>query len=79
MVAAAHRRRGIGTRAAGRGRGMGARRRRHASSSCTSSRTTSAAIALYEKLGYVREGYRSAHYRLPDGRFVDAMLMAKRL
>jgi len=38
-----------------------------------------AAIGLYEKLGYVREGYRTAHYRLPDGRFVDAVLMARRL
>jgi RimJ/RimL family protein N-acetyltransferase len=38
-----------------------------------------AAIGLYEKRGYVREGYRTAHYRLPDGRFVDAVLMAKRL
>ena len=38
-----------------------------------------AAIALYEKVGYVREGYRDGHYRLPDGRFVDAILMAKRV
>jgi RimJ/RimL family protein N-acetyltransferase len=38
-----------------------------------------AAIALYEKAGYVREGYRTAHYRLPDGRFVDTVLMAKRV
>ncbi len=37
------------------------------------------AIALYEKAGYEREGYRRAHYRLPDGRFVDAILMAKLL
>ena len=65
--------------AARRGRGMGARRRRSASSSCTSSRTTSAAIALYEKLGYVREGYRADALPPPDGRFVDAILMAKQL
>jgi RimJ/RimL family protein N-acetyltransferase len=38
-----------------------------------------AAIALYEKAGYVREGYRVSHYRLPDGRFVDVILMAKQL
>jgi RimJ/RimL family protein N-acetyltransferase len=38
-----------------------------------------AAIALYEKVGYVREGYRVGHYRLPDGRFVDVILMAKLL
>jgi RimJ/RimL family protein N-acetyltransferase len=35
------------------------------------------AIALYEKLGYVREGHRRAHYRRPDGQLVDAILMAK--
>ena len=37
------------------------------------------AIALYEKLGYEREGYRRLHYRRPDGRFIDAILMAKLL
>ena len=36
-----------------------------------------AAIALYDKLGYEREGHRRNHYRRPDGRFVDAILMAK--
>jgi RimJ/RimL family protein N-acetyltransferase len=35
------------------------------------------AIALYEKVGYVREGRRRDHYRRADGRFVDAILMAK--
>ena len=39
----------------------------------------SAAIALYEKLGYEREGFRKRHYKRPDGRFVDAILMAKQL
>jgi RimJ/RimL family protein N-acetyltransferase len=38
-----------------------------------------AAIALYEKLCYEREGYRKGHYRRPDGQLVDAILMAKRL
>jgi RimJ/RimL family protein N-acetyltransferase len=33
------------------------------------------AIALYEKLGFRREGYRRAHYRRRDG-YVDAILMA---
>ncbi len=33
------------------------------------------AIALYESLGYVREGYRKNHY-LRDGSFADAVLMA---
>ena len=35
------------------------------------------AIALYEKLGYAREGHRRAHYRRPDGSLLDAVLMAK--
>ena len=34
------------------------------------------AIALYESLGYRREGFRRHHYRR-DGAFVDAILMAK--
>lgn len=34
-----------------------------------------AAIALYEAFGFVREGYRKAHYRQGD-EFVDAILMA---
>lgn len=33
------------------------------------------AIAMYERFGFVREGYRTAHYRRPDG-YVDAILMA---
>jgi RimJ/RimL family protein N-acetyltransferase len=37
-----------------------------------------AAIRLYERAGFVREGYRRAHY-LRAGRFVDAILMAKPL
>jgi RimJ/RimL family protein N-acetyltransferase len=37
------------------------------------------ALALYEKLGYEREGLRLAHYRRPDGTTLDAILMAKRL
>ena len=37
------------------------------------------AIALYEGFGYEREGYRRRHYRRPDGSYVDAVLMAKRL
>lgn len=34
-----------------------------------------AAIALYESVGFEREGYRRAHYRRGSG-FVDAILMA---
>lgn len=37
-----------------------------------------AAIRLYERLGYEREGFRVAHFRRLDG-FVDAILMAKLL
>jgi RimJ/RimL family protein N-acetyltransferase len=33
------------------------------------------AIALYEQFGFVQEGYRRAHYRRGDG-YVDAILMA---
>lgn len=36
------------------------------------------AIALYEGLGYEREGFRHGHFRRGD-EFVDAILMAKRL
>ena len=35
-----------------------------------------AAIALYEAVGFEREGYRKAHYRRGDGGYVDAILMA---
>jgi putative acetyltransferase len=38
-----------------------------------------AAIRLYEQAGYAREGLRRAHYRRPNGDFVDAILMAKQL
>ena len=38
-----------------------------------------AAIALYESLGYEREGFRHGHYQRPDGSLLDAVLMAKRL
>ncbi len=38
-----------------------------------------AALALYAKLGYQREGLRVDHYRRPDGELLDAILMAKRL
>jgi RimJ/RimL family protein N-acetyltransferase len=35
-----------------------------------------AAIRLYEQFGFVREGYRRAHYRRSSGEYVDAILMA---
>jgi RimJ/RimL family protein N-acetyltransferase len=34
-----------------------------------------AAIKLYERFGFVQEGYRKAHYRRGDD-YVDAVLMA---
>ena len=37
-----------------------------------------AAIALYDRFGFTREGYRTAHYRQGD-HFVDAILMAYEL
>jgi L-phenylalanine/L-methionine N-acetyltransferase len=37
------------------------------------------AIALYEKLGYEREGLRRHHYARSDGGFSDVLLMAKQL
>jgi RimJ/RimL family protein N-acetyltransferase len=37
------------------------------------------AIALYEKLGYEREGLRRGQYASTDGRLRDVILMAKQL
>ncbi|HUK44146.1 MAG TPA: GNAT family protein [Gaiellaceae bacterium] len=37
------------------------------------------AITLYEKLGYEREGLRRQHYARSDGGFSDVLLMAKQL
>ena len=37
------------------------------------------AIALYEGLGYTREGLRLRHYERTDGGFSDVILMAKQL
>jgi RimJ/RimL family protein N-acetyltransferase len=37
------------------------------------------ALALYAKLGYEHEGFRRRHYRRPDGRYEDVVLMAKHL
>jgi RimJ/RimL family protein N-acetyltransferase len=78
MVAAGHRRRGVGTALL-----------RAAESWALEAGVTKLelhvfphnvpAIALYERLGYEQEGLRREHYRRPDGRFVDAILMAKRV
>ncbi|HEX9380830.1 MAG TPA: GNAT family N-acetyltransferase [Gaiellaceae bacterium] len=74
MVAASHRRRGIGTallRAALEwARIAGVRKLElHVFP------YNAAAIALYEQFGFVQEGYRRAHYRRGD-EYVDAILMA---
>jgi RimJ/RimL family protein N-acetyltransferase len=37
------------------------------------------ALAMYEKLGYEREGFRRRQYRRSGGRFEDVVLMAKHL
>ena len=74
MVAAAHRRQGIGRalleRAVAWAREAGVRKLElHVFPH------NEPAIALYESFGFVKEGYRRAHYRRgPD--YVDAILMA---
>jgi RimJ/RimL family protein N-acetyltransferase len=74
MVAATHRRRGIGrallNQAVTWARGAGVRKLElHVFPH------NEAAIALYEAFGFEREGYRKRHYRR-GGEFVDAILMA---
>jgi RimJ/RimL family protein N-acetyltransferase len=77
MVAAAHRRRGIGLalleEAVAWARSVGVHKLElHVFPH------NDAAIALYERFGFEREGYRKRHYRRPDG-YVDAILMAYEL
>jgi RimJ/RimL family protein N-acetyltransferase len=74
MVAASHRRRGVGTAlldaAVAWARETGVRKLElHVFPH------NEGAIALYEKYGFRREGYRKAHYKREDG-YVDAILMA---
>ena len=74
MVDSAHRRRGVGTAlldaAVAWARGAGVTKLElHVFPH------NEAAIALYEKYGFVREGYRHGHY-LRAGELVDAILMA---
>jgi RimJ/RimL family protein N-acetyltransferase len=74
MVAQSHRRRGIGTAllqaAVDWGEETGVRKLElHVFP------WNAAAIALYEKFGFEREGYRKEHYRRGD-EYVDAILMA---
>jgi putative acetyltransferase len=77
MVAASHRRRGIGTAllraAVDWARPSGVRKLElHVFPH------NEAAIKLYRQFGFVEEGYRRAHYRR-GGEFVDAILMAYQL
>ena len=77
MVAITHRRRGIGKglleAAVAWGRDSGVRKLElHVFP------WNDAAIALYERFGFVKEGYRHAHYRRGD-EYVDAILMAYEL
>jgi RimJ/RimL family protein N-acetyltransferase len=76
MVAATHRRRGVGTALMRAAEAWG-RRAGVTKLELHVFPHNEAAIALYQKLGYEREGLRRRHYRLPDGRLVDAILMAK--
>lgn len=77
MVAAAHRRRGIGRALLERAvEWAGATRVRKLELHVFPH--NAAAIALYESFGFVREGYRRDHYRRGSG-FVDAILMAYRV
>jgi len=78
MVAAHHRRAGIGTRL------MGAAEDWAAASGVTKLELhvfphNEPAISLYRKLGYQREGTRKRHYRRGDGSYSDVILMAKQL
>jgi RimJ/RimL family protein N-acetyltransferase len=77
MVAASHRRRGIGTKlleaAVEWARASDVRKLElHVFP------WNEPAIRLYENFGFVREGYRRAHYRRGD-EYVDAVLMALQL
>lgn len=39
--------------------------------------TNERAIALYEKVGFVREGFRKRQLKYEDGSYVDSVLMTK--
>jgi RimJ/RimL family protein N-acetyltransferase len=78
MVAASHRRRGIG-RALLVAAENWARRAGVSKLELHVFPHNAPALALYEAAGYEREGFRRRHYRRPDGAYVDAVLMAKRV
>lgn len=78
MVAASHRRRGVG-RALLRAAEEWARSAGVAKLELHVFPWNEAGLALYEACGYEREGYRRAHYRRDGGEIVDAILMARHL
>jgi RimJ/RimL family protein N-acetyltransferase len=78
MVAAAYRRRGIAT-ALMTAAEEWARDSRVSKLELHVFPHNAAAIALYEKLGYEREGLRKSQYARSDGSLSDVILMAKRL
>jgi RimJ/RimL family protein N-acetyltransferase len=78
MVAASHRRRGIGTALLAAAEAW-ARDARITKLELHVFPYNEAAVALYDRLGYEREGLRRRHYRRPTGELVDAILMSKLL
>ena len=77
MVAASHRRQGVGRALLKRAVEWGAAARVRKLELHVFPHNAPA-IALYESFGFVREGYRRDHYRRGPG-YVDAILMAYRL
>jgi RimJ/RimL family protein N-acetyltransferase len=78
MVAAGHRRAGIGT-ALMTAAETWARRARVQKLELHVFPHNEPAIRLYEKLGYEREGLRRRHYARAEGGYADVVLMAKQL
>ena len=74
MVAATHRRQGVGT-ALLRQAVAWSRESRIRKLELHVFAHNTPAIALYESFGFVQEGYRRRHYRR-DGEYLDAILMA---
>jgi len=78
MVAAGHRRRGIGTALMAAAEDW-ARSARIGKLELHVFPYNEPALRLYEKLGYEREGLRRRHYARAEGGYSDVILMAKQL